>query len=95
MLAVACHFTYNTPMEKGQEQLVRQAHILLDRLERLSADSVWAHKASGVRGSLIRSLQKRNTGESDQKKMRNLVGQGYQILYRAAREIPDHRENQS
>jgi hypothetical protein len=34
-------------------QLIR---ILTDRLERISADSVWAHRASGIRGSLLRIL---------------------------------------
>jgi hypothetical protein len=30
--------------------------LLMMRLERISADSYWAHRASGVRGSLIRIL---------------------------------------
>jgi hypothetical protein len=31
-------------------------HLLLARLERISADSPLAHRASGVRGALLRSL---------------------------------------
>ena len=30
--------------------------LLIFRLERISVDSYWAHRASGVRGSLIRIL---------------------------------------
>ena len=32
-------------------------HLLLARLERISADSYWAHRASGVRGSLLRTVE--------------------------------------
>ena len=39
-----------------QVDLARQ---LASRLERLSADSVWAHRASGVRGALLRWLSSR------------------------------------
>jgi len=31
--------------------------MLVARLERLSADSYWAHQASGVRGSLLRLIE--------------------------------------
>ena len=31
-----------------------QARQLLSRLERVSADSVWAHRSSGYRGSLLK-----------------------------------------
>ncbi len=32
------------------------AWLLVARMERLSADSHWAHRASGLRGALLRSL---------------------------------------
>ena len=35
---------------------IDQALLLISRLERLSADSYWAHRASGLRGALLRSL---------------------------------------
>jgi hypothetical protein len=77
-------------MEKDQEQLVQQAETLLDRLERLSADSIWAHKASGLRGALIRSLAQLSNGDVEVDHISDLVGQGFHILNQAAREIPDH-----
>ena len=40
--------------ENGLEQQIDLARMLVARLERLSADSYWAHQASGVRGSLLR-----------------------------------------
>jgi hypothetical protein len=33
------------------EQLI---HLILSRLERISADSIWAHRASGIRGALLK-----------------------------------------
>lgn len=89
------HSPYNTRMEKDREQLIQQAEILLDRLERLSADSTWAHRASGIRGALIRSLPRNQTAVFDQEKLSALLEQGFKILILAAKEIPDHRENNS
>jgi hypothetical protein len=43
------------PNPQADLQLIR---MLTDRLERISVDSVWAHRASGVRGRLIRELEK-------------------------------------
>jgi hypothetical protein len=39
------------------------ALLLITRLERLSADSYWAHQASGLRGSLLRSLEEMRARE--------------------------------
>jgi len=36
--------------DTDQTQLIR---LLLSRLERVSVDSYWAHRASGVRGALL------------------------------------------
>jgi hypothetical protein len=36
--------------------------MLVERLERIPADSIWAHRASGVRGSLIRMLEDLEAG---------------------------------
>ncbi len=57
--------------------------MLVARLERLSADSYWAHKASGVRGSLLRLLE---SGELDSEKGAHLVNKGFDFLEKAARE---------
>lgn len=61
--------------------------LLLERLERIPADSIWAHQASGVRGSLLRMVQQREDGqELEDQDMKRLISHGFQILERAARE---------
>jgi len=73
------------------DPLYERAKIILDRLERLSADSTWAHRASGLRGSLIRALDEvdPNTDEPASPHIAALVEQGFRILILAAQEIPD------
>lgn len=66
--------------------------LLLDRLERLSADSKWAHRASGLRGSLIRALSVQNElglGSSESE-LEDLIDLGFSILAAAAARIPDY-----
>ena len=75
------------------EKVVRkQARILLERLERLSADSIWAHRASGLRGSVIRALDQKVFRPDDEMKihLEELIKLGYMILTKAASEIPDY-----
>ena len=61
--------------------------LLLERLERIPADSIWAHQASGVRGSLLRMVEQREDGqEFEDQDMKRLISHGFQILERAARE---------
>ena len=61
--------------------------LLLERLERIPADSTWAHHASGVRGSLLRMVQQLEDGqELDGQDMKRLISRGFQILESAARE---------
>jgi len=57
------------------------------RLERVSVDSYWAHRASGVRGGLLRALEKIEAGQSvDESELKRLMNKGFQILERAAQE---------
>lgn len=56
------------------------AWMLIARLERLSADSYWAHRASGVRGSLLRWVE---AGEGD---IVVLIERGFEFLEKAAKE---------
>jgi hypothetical protein len=42
--------------------LIEEARMLAERLERISADSVWAHRSSGLRGTLIRLIDQLETG---------------------------------
>jgi hypothetical protein len=64
---------------------------LVERLEHLSVDSTYAHRASGLRGSLLRYLERIETGEqlSDQDRSRldELTAYGYEISELAAKEI--------
>ena len=69
-------------------QLSVQAQYLVMMLERLSADSYWAHQASGVRGSLLRLLERERRGYPvDGVQLGALVERGFKILEKAAREI--------
>ena len=72
-------------------QLSVQAQYLVMMLERLSADSYWAHQASGVRGALLRSLEafERSCQKTEENRITGLVALGYQILEQAAKEIPE------
>lgn len=65
---------------------VQIAKILLDRLERISADSPWAHQASGIRASLAKAFSR---GETDGECFSQLLELGFFILESAAGEIPE------
>lgn len=66
------------------EKFVR---LLLPRLERISADSLWAHRASGVRGALIRLLEQMQRGDAvDTARLQANVERGLEILREAAGE---------
>lgn len=70
--------------QTSEEKLI---HLLLARLERISVDSYWAHRASGVRGALIRSLEGSEAqDDSNIQTLESLSRLGFQILERAARE---------
>ena len=64
---------------------------LIDRLEHLSADSSYAHRASGLRGSLLRYVEYLETSETVSHKERaqldQLVEYGFEILELAAKEV--------
>ena len=63
----------------------RLIHMLLARLERISADSFWAHRASGARGSLIKWVEQMETGAFiPPKEASELVEMGFIILEKAA-----------
>lgn len=59
--------------------------LLLDRLERISVDSHWAHRASGVRGSLLGMLETlENGGRLEDPEF--TLAYAFRILEHAARE---------
>ena len=60
--------------------------LLLSRLERISANSRWAHRASGIRGALLELLESIEAGEQvPQQKLKRLMEQGFYILGKAAK----------
>ena len=61
--------------------------LLLQRLERVSVDSYWAHRASGIRGGLIRNIEELEQGApAGQANTDQLISSAFEILTRAARE---------
>lgn len=61
--------------------------LLLERLEHIPADSVWAHYASGVRGSLLNMLEQLEDGQRvESTDMNWLISYGFRILEEVARE---------
>ena len=78
---------------EDEEQRLKQARTLTARLERLSADSYWAHRASGLRGSLLRSIESIENGPPPEERatafqrLEGLIERAFIILTNAAREI--------
>jgi hypothetical protein len=66
------------------DKLIR---LLLPRLERISVDSYWAHRASGVRGALTRFLEEMEAGKPvDPRLLQANLLLGFEILKEAAGE---------
>ncbi len=80
------------------ERRLVSAKYVLAMLERLSADSGWAHQASGLRGSILYAIERLESDPDPEKhvaeyeRLERLVDEGYEILKLAAKEIPDYRE---
>jgi hypothetical protein len=74
-------------MTTSQLDLLR---LLISRLERLSADSRWARRASGLRGNIIKVLEEADTGQIiAPERLDLLINRSFEILREAAKEIPD------
>jgi gamma-glutamyl-gamma-aminobutyrate hydrolase PuuD len=82
------------------ETQLEQARQLTSRLERLSADSIWARRASGYRASLLKSIsrievlnnqlaqqEKEEEIEQALEHLDGLLLQGQKILELAARDL--------
>jgi hypothetical protein len=75
------------------QKRIEEANLLIFRLERLSADSYYAHRASGLRGSLLRWVERLERqpealSAEDLQDLEYLLRAAVEILNRAAREIP-------
>lgn len=73
-----------------------QARMIAQRLERLSADSIVAHAASGHRGSLLKLIDRlegravlEETPSEEVQLLDFLIDKGFRLLAQAAREIGD------
>ena len=76
------------------ETRVDLARMIVQRLERLSADSAWAHISSGYRGSLIKWLDRYEregaaTSTEQRQLLEFLIDKGLELLANAARELGD------
>lgn len=68
--------------------------LLLARLERISADLFWAHRASGIRGALLRVVEQVEAGtDADASYVNYLIECGFDILDKTAREKIRNRIN--
>jgi hypothetical protein len=77
--------------------LIKQARMVVYKLERISADSVWAHRSSGLRGAILKVLESieasspslgnsNSERQSDLIRLDALVKSSYLLLEKAARE---------
>jgi hypothetical protein len=70
------------------EKTISLISLLIARLDRISADSVWAHRASGVKGSLHKLLEKFKKEEDAKQatEVERIINMGFFILEQAAKE---------
>ena len=74
-------------MSMDSTEEIKMIKMLLERLERVSVDSYWAHRASGIRGGLIKNLEELEKGTpAGQANPNELISSAFDILTRAARE---------
>lgn len=75
-------------MDKRELKLIKR---VTERLEHLSADSIYAHRASGLRGSLLRYQVRLEAGEQlsweELAIIDQLLDEGFKILELAGKEI--------
>jgi len=80
---------WNPPASAESPRLVLLRRLTF-RLERLSVDSIWARRASGLRGSLLRALTAAEAGNPPaDEALDGLIERSFEILSQSAREIPD------
>ncbi|HEY9075310.1 MAG TPA: hypothetical protein VIO61_02115 [Anaerolineaceae bacterium] len=81
-------------LDEESAALLATARLVAARLERLSVDSIWARRASGMRGSLLQMIDQveQNPALLDSAATRQHLGDlnrlGFRMIENAAREIP-------
>jgi len=69
------------------DETLRTLQFLLSRLERISADSAVAYRASGVRGAILRVVEKLEEDKPvSGQDVKRLTDRAYLLLQKAARE---------
>ncbi len=80
---------------RSKAELLDEAHMLISRLERISADSTWARRSSGHRGALLKWVEAIEGMDRSQEPLEEasaletlegLIRTGYDYLANAARE---------
>ncbi len=71
--------------------------LLLSRLERISVDSYWAHRASGLRGALLKMTDQGGAAPDHDPRVEELIVAAFDILTRVAKEtrVPGGRSDRS
>jgi hypothetical protein len=73
-----------------KNQSIELLRLLVARLERLSVDSRWARRASGLRGNILKVLEQANSGRPvSSRRVKLLTDTSFDILRQAAQDIPD------
>jgi len=76
--------------KKKNNQQLELVQLIATRLERLSADSTRSHRASGLRGNMLKVLEEIESDQQvDGARLALLIDNGFEILRNAALEIPD------
>jgi hypothetical protein len=84
---------YNTFVPASFPDQTALLRLLVSRLERLSVDSHWARRASGLRGNLVKLLEEADSGQDvSSARLELLTDAAFDILRRAALDIPDLEE---
>lgn len=75
--------------------LLDLAGMVLNRLERLSVDSRWARRASGLRRSLLSAIDeyRADPGQPQAQTLRQVMDYGFFIIQNAARDMGDRPLN--
>lgn len=83
----------NEEQFKTRKDPIQLLRLLVSRLERLSVDSHWARRASGLRGNILKLLEEADSGEEvSASRLELLTEAAFEILRRAAQDIPDLEE---
>jgi hypothetical protein len=87
----------STPVKCDSHKTLELANLLVERLERLPPDSVWARRASGSRGALLRLIDCVSNEPSTTllpytsqlERLKRQIEFSFDLLEKAARELSE------